>query len=125
MEEKYTNIKERILFCAKNQGVSIEKFLESIGMTYGSFKGKAKKGSLNSDAIAEIYTIYPNISLEWLLTGNGEMKKNEKTTKVDERDRYIIELQKSKIETLEKEVAQLKKELEHPFGYQRVAEPDQ
>lgn len=73
MEENYTNIKERVLFYAKSQGVSIELFLSSIGMTYGSFKGKAKKGALNSDAIAEILTRYPNVNPSWLLTGEGEM----------------------------------------------------
>ncbi|MPT34208.1 MAG: helix-turn-helix transcriptional regulator, partial [Flavobacterium sp.] len=45
-------------------------------MTYGSFKGKAKEGSLNSDAIERILTNYPNINIEWLLTGNGDIEKN-------------------------------------------------
>lgn len=73
MDENYTTIKERVLLFAKNQGIAIETFLSSIGMTYGSFKGKAKKGSLNSDAIVEISTKYPTISLTWLLTGDGDM----------------------------------------------------
>lgn len=73
MDKKYTNIKERVLEFAKSQSFSIGVFLDSIGMTYGSFKGKAKKGALNSNAIAEIYTKYPNINLEWLITGNGNM----------------------------------------------------
>ncbi len=75
MEENYTNIKERLLYFAKNQSIGIENLLKNIGMTYGSFKGKAKKGSLNSNAIEEIYTKYPYLSLEWLLTGKGEMVK--------------------------------------------------
>jgi len=37
MEKIYINIKERVLYVAK------ENFLLKIGMTYGSFKGKAKK----------------------------------------------------------------------------------
>lgn len=82
MDKKYTNIKERVLYFAKNQGISIEPFLENIGMTYGSFKGKAKEGSLNSTAIEEIYTKHPNINLEWLLTGNGEMLKDGGQTQV-------------------------------------------
>ena len=75
MEEKYTNIKERCLYYAKNQGIGVENFLKSIDMTYGSFKGKAKLGSLNSDALAKIYTKYPNINPEWLLVGKGNMLK--------------------------------------------------
>jgi hypothetical protein len=73
MDEKYTNIKERLLYFAKNQSIGIENFLENIGMTYGSFKGKAKEGSLNSNALVEIYTKYPEINIEWLLTGTGNM----------------------------------------------------
>lgn len=75
MEKNYTNIKERILYFAKNKGIAIEMFLSTIGMTYGSFKGKAKGGTLNSDAIANILTSYPDIDPEWLLTGKGEMLK--------------------------------------------------
>jgi hypothetical protein len=78
MEEKYTNIKKRVLQIAKNKEITIEKFLKSIGMTYGSFKGKALKGTLNSDAIVEIYTKYSDINIEWLITGNGEMFKHDK-----------------------------------------------
>ncbi len=44
-------------------------------MTYGNFKGKSKKTPLNSNAIADILTIYPDVNPEWLLTGNGEMLK--------------------------------------------------
>lgn len=76
MEKKITNIKERVLIFCKYKKLSIEPFLESIGMTYGSFKGKAKNGSLNSDAIANIYTKFEELNLEWLLTGKGEMIKD-------------------------------------------------
>lgn len=78
MDKFYTNIKERVLYFAKYKGVSIEKFLDSIGMTYGSFKGKAKEGALNSTAIEEIYTKYSDINLIWLITGKGEMIIDEK-----------------------------------------------
>lgn len=76
MIENISSIKERILYYAKYQGIGIEKFLTSIDMTYGSFKGDAKKRSLNSDAIEKIYTTYPALNIEWLLSGKGEMLKN-------------------------------------------------
>ncbi|WP_348814109.1 S24 family peptidase [Flavobacterium maritimum] len=84
MDEKYTNIKERLLYFAKNQSIGIENFLENIGMTYGSFKGKAKEGSLNSNALVEIYTKYPEINIEWLLTGNGDMLRKKVSNQVHE-----------------------------------------
>lgn len=70
-----TNIKERALQIAKNQHIAYEKFSENIGMTYGSFKGEAKKTPLNSDAIEKILTIYNNINPEWLILGIGNMIK--------------------------------------------------
>jgi len=79
MDKKYTYIKERVLSIADFKSISKEKFLADIGMTYGSFKGKAKEGTLNSDAVAKIYTKHPDINIEWLLTGKGEMIKNEES----------------------------------------------
>lgn len=76
MEEKYTNIKERVLYFAKYKGVSVESFLKEIGMTYGSFKGKAKKGSLNSDAIDKMLTIHTELNPNWLISGEGDMISN-------------------------------------------------
>ncbi len=78
MEDKFTNIKERVLQFANNKGVSYETFFDRIGMSYGNFKGKSKKTPLNSKAIEDIFTIYPDLNLEWLLTGEGQMLKTER-----------------------------------------------
>ncbi|WP_347066071.1 S24 family peptidase [Flavobacterium sp. WV_118_3] len=91
--EKKNNIKERVLYFAKKQNISIEFFLKSIDMTYGSFKGKAKEGSLNSDAIEKILINYPDISIEWLLTGNGDMKKNISTNVFKSKSDHLVDNQ--------------------------------
>lgn len=77
MVEKSTNIKERVIQFAKNQGVSVDRFIHSIGMSYGSFKGKSRESALNSDAVAEIITKYPNANPEWLLLGVGKMTRDD------------------------------------------------
>jgi phage repressor protein C with HTH and peptisase S24 domain len=77
MEDKFTNIKERILQIPENKGVSKEKFFESIGMSYGNFKGKSKETPINSNAIADILTIYPDINPNWLIKGEGKMLLKE------------------------------------------------
>ena len=43
-----------------------------IGMSYGSFTGQAKNTPLNSNAIANILCIVPDVNLHWLLTGIGD-----------------------------------------------------
>lgn len=70
-----TYIKERIIELAKNKGISVEDFAINIGMTYSSFKGSAKYTPLNSDAIGNILTLHSDVNPEWLLTGKGEMLK--------------------------------------------------
>jgi hypothetical protein len=73
MDNKSSNIKERVLQITDFKGVSKEKFFNEIGMTYGNFKGKSKETPLNSNAVADILTKYPDINPTWLLTGNGPM----------------------------------------------------
>jgi len=71
-----SNIKERILQYAKYKGVSFEKFFSELGLTYGNFKGQSKNSALSSDAIEKILTMYPEINVEWLVTGKGIMTRN-------------------------------------------------
>ncbi|HZW63600.1 MAG TPA: S24 family peptidase [Flavobacteriaceae bacterium] len=71
MDKNLSYIKERVLEVAKIKGVSYEKFCESIGMTYGSFKGSQKKTALNSDALDKLLSIYNDVNPGWLLTGKG------------------------------------------------------
>lgn len=79
MANKITKIKERILHIAENKGIPKEKFFNDIGMTYGNFKGKSKETPINSNAIADILAMFPDINLQWLLTGDGEMIKTNKS----------------------------------------------
>lgn len=72
-EDLVTNIKSRVIEVANFKGVSLEKFFLELGVTYGSFKGKHKKTSLNSSVIERLHQLYPDISLEWLISGKGSM----------------------------------------------------
>lgn len=73
MEDKFTNIKERILYISEFKGVTKETFFEKIGMSYGNFKGKSKETPINSKALEDILSIYPDINPIWLITGKGEI----------------------------------------------------
>lgn len=75
MGRNLTNIKERILYYTDNKGLSKERFFEELGITYGSFKGKAKSQALGSDIIERILAKYDDVNPEWLLTGKGEMSR--------------------------------------------------
>jgi len=69
MENKFTNIKDRVVQVAEKQPISKEEFFRVIGMTSASFRGKAKETPLNSNAIVNIITNFPEVDLYWLLSG--------------------------------------------------------
>ncbi|MBL4605550.1 MAG: hypothetical protein JKY02_07805 [Flavobacteriaceae bacterium] len=122
MENKFTNIKERVVQVAEKQGISKERFFMSIGMTSASFRGKAKDTPLNSNAIVNIITKYPKTDLHWLLTGeyrSGEYpdlpQVNESSNSYgnscrscDEKEE-IIKLLKSQVKDLRSDKEDLKK----------------
>lgn len=72
-------IKERILQIAENKGIAKPLLCKNIGSTYGNFTGVNKNRPINSDFIANLLSIYPDVSAEWLLTGRGSMLKTKST----------------------------------------------
>ena len=62
------------------KGVAKENFFAEIGMSSANFRGTAKMTPLNSNAIANIFTTIPDVNLEWLLTGKGDMFKTKQST---------------------------------------------
>ena len=68
-------IKERIIQFIDLKGVKKEHFYNKIGMTSANFRGKAKETPINSTAIENILSEFPDLNLDWLITGKGEMTK--------------------------------------------------
>jgi hypothetical protein len=125
MVNKFTNIKERVVQIAKKQSISQAKFYQSIGMTSASFRGKALHTQLNSNAIVNIITNYPEVDLRWLLT--GEEKSPLEITITDPRDAYgkeltICEEKDEIIAMLKSQVEDLKKDKEDLLALLRLRE---
>ena len=68
-------IKERIIQFIDLKGVTKEHFYNKIGMTSANFRGKAKETPINSTALENILSEFPDLNLDWLITGKGEMTK--------------------------------------------------
>ena len=68
-------IKNRVVQLIEFKEIAKEDFYKKIGITSANFRGKAKETPLNSTTIANIISIIPDVNLEWLITGKGEMIK--------------------------------------------------
>lgn len=69
-------IKERILSFLKEKGISKASFYKETGFADANFKGVGLKSELGGEKIVKVLTIYPELSPNWLLMGEGEMLRN-------------------------------------------------
>ncbi len=113
---KFSSIKERIIHFIEYQGIKKKDFFDKIGITSANFRGKAQNTPLNSTTIENIFTQYPNINLNWLITGKGEMLLNNKNHNISKNDptndNEIVTAQKKTISILEREVEDLRSDKE-------------
>jgi len=65
-------IKEFIDF----KGIKVKHFEEMIGISNGAFASQLKNNkTIGVDKLEKILFIFPELSIEWLLTGEGSMQK--------------------------------------------------
>ncbi len=128
MQEK-SLIKQNILKYLDLQGISPYKFYQDSGITRGIL---AQNNGMSEENTAKFLAYCPEISAEWLLTGNGSMLKNEAEPNPVTLENYkelaearldIIDGLKFKVKTLEKELSELKDMRQGSFLYSSVAEP--
>ena len=74
-EQKTSPIKQRILLFADTLGISKREFYAQIGVSRGTLESKT---GITEDVITKFIATYPTISIEWLMTGRGEMQKTTK-----------------------------------------------
>lgn len=65
---------ERILKFIDYKGMSVNSFERSIGKSTNYVRNSK---SFTSNVLASIMEIYPELSIDWLITGKGEMLKSE------------------------------------------------
>jgi hypothetical protein len=77
------NISDRIIQYLESKAISKNKFYIQTGLSNGFLD---KKPNIGADKIEIIYSNYPDINVEWLITGEGEMLKTGKelSDKVEE-----------------------------------------
>ena len=68
-------VKDRVKKFCKSKGIRVSDFEKTLNVANGYVNSISK--SIGIDKINTILENYPNLSLEWLLTGKGEMLKEE------------------------------------------------
>ena len=109
------SVKERLTMFLKKGGIKGVDFCEKIGVSGGFISGMRK--SIQPDKLYDIATNYPELSIEWLLTGSGKMIKDsfqntniENTTEMNELIGVVKKFQ-DQIELKDQEIAELKSRL--------------
>lgn len=69
--------KERILQFLDKEGISKNKFYSQTGVSNGTLD---KKSGITGETILKIYNAYPEINLQWLIAGKGDMMKSSAFT---------------------------------------------
>lgn len=70
------NVKNRIKDFIKTENLTIIEFEKSLNVANGYVNSISK--SMGIDKMATIIEKYPNLNMDWLITGNGEMLKQKK-----------------------------------------------
>ena len=80
----------------------LERFIESLGETPSSIEPKIEvskgaiykpiknKKTVGVEVMEKIFSKYPELNLEWLISGNGEMLKNCTNQSEEEKNEYLI-----------------------------------
>jgi len=113
---------ERLNIYIEHKGISLNSFDKSIGTANGYIGKQIKNNaSLGADIIEKIVSKYTDLSIEWLITGKGEMINSKSTPDKDPPGNYnsqalittlqeLVETQKRYIERLENDLNETENE---------------
>lgn len=92
---------DRIILFINHLGISVRKFDISIGASNGyTLRMKKNRASVGSDMLERIAEKYPTINIDWLITGEGSMIKDNVSLDLDTEifDNLSMEMIEQKIE---------------------------
>lgn len=69
-EQYISPIKQRILSFAGTLGISKRDFYSKIGVSRGTLESKT---GITEDVITKFFATYPEVNIQWLMTGVGDM----------------------------------------------------
>lgn len=70
-------MKERLVQIAEYMKMSIRAFESECNLQRGNISNMSETGAIGSDKMSKIFARFPDLNLEWLLTGDGVMFKSQ------------------------------------------------
>lgn len=103
-------VKERLKQYLRINRITQEKFCNSVGVA-PTYVSNIRKG-IQPDKLARIQECYPDLNIEWLVTGKGDMLNSSPKAKDAEIELTITQLYKDNLRMAE-EIGRLKAELNY------------
>ena len=97
-------VKERIKLFCETEHITISSFEKKIGVANGYVNSISK--SIGIDKLVKLLEIFPNMKIEWLLTGTGEMYKSKTLNEQSEWNVLLKEIN-DRDETIRKQAEQI------------------
>ncbi len=72
-----TGIKQRLVQIADYYNLSMRKFEEECQLSRGNISNMSDNASIGSDKLSKIIVRFSDISLDWLISGNGQMLRDK------------------------------------------------
>lgn len=92
-----STIKERLYKLAESYNLSVRAFEEKCNLGRGNISNMSHNGAIGSDKLSKIFDAFPDIDINWILTGNStstihEPSRNTQTDSlIDTRPRIPID----------------------------------
>lgn len=88
MDKDLAPIKNRIIQFIEVQKINKTEFFKKIDVSPSNFRSSSLKSEINASIVAKISAHYPNLNINWLITGNGSMFLNKKEDN-EYKDKYF------------------------------------
>ncbi len=114
MMENFNQIKKRMLEYADKKGISVRKLCEIISVNSSNFAAANLKSSINSDALCRFLSSFPDVNIEYILFGKGEILRKEEV-EISVKDGFSEKIFRELLEKnaeLNRRIGRLEAELE-------------
>lgn len=105
-------MKKRLLDIIKYLNMSTRSFEAECSLQRGNISNMSEDSAIGSDKLSKIHARFPEINLEWLITGQGSMLKNKDSSVISEPQAQCGR-QNNETQYLKKQITEQKKELDN------------